>query len=213
MLVPTKGSAEISDGYSSQSIADRHDLCPGTAHSAVTHQVTPHLLSGSNRASRSTRTGTAIMILRVACGWPVVSTTKGVSDRSGAAASKTPHSAVADAFEEPLEFVSVGNSGRHASALCCVRPGPGGNPITDVWAALEENGGALADSAPARAGIHADKVTARQLHRSVRPLGTSVARVTKACAHRLRPCGRREFVTDEPRQPTHPELRPNQRLN
>ena len=25
--------------------------------------------------------------------------------------------------------------------------------------------------------------TARQLHRSVRPLGTSVARVTKACAH------------------------------
>jgi hypothetical protein len=83
------------------------------------------------------------------------------------------------------------------------------------WGRRKENGGALADSAISCSSMKpCGQGTARQLHRSVRPLGSSVARVTQACAHRLRPSGRREPSTsDEPRQPVRPELRPNQRLN
>jgi hypothetical protein len=42
---------------------------------------------------------------------------------------------------------------------------------------------------------------------------TSIARVAKACTHPPRPSGQLESTSDEPRQPAHPELRPNQRLN
>jgi hypothetical protein len=61
--------------------------------------------------------------------------------------------------------------------------------------ASKEKGGALADSAIPCSSIESvrNKVTARQLHRSVRPLKTSIARVTKACAHHLRSSGRREL--------------------
>jgi hypothetical protein len=64
-----------------------------------------------------------------------------------------------------------------------------------VWTLLtvvvkKENGGARADPAiPCSSMNPCDKVTAWQLHRSARQLGTSVARVTKACAHRLRSSG------------------------